>query len=69
MTDIVFCIVPKLEPESPTVGPAVLKQICENNGYTARVLDLNIDLFDYLRKDNMHWTHTKELRIYENDKM
>ena len=60
MTDIVFCIVPKLEPESPTVGPAVLKQICENNGYTVRVLDLNIDLFDYLRKDNMHWQLFRE---------
>ena len=55
MTDVVLCIVPKIEPESPTVGPAVLKQVCENNGYTAHVLDLNIDLFDYLRKDNQHW--------------
>jgi len=62
MTDVVFCIVPKIEPESPTTGPAVLKQVCENNGYTARVLDLNIDLFDYLRKQNKHWD-----LFHEND--
>lgn len=55
MTDVVFCIIPKIEPDAPTVGPAVLKQVCEDNKYTAHVLDLNIDLFEYLKEKNQHW--------------
>jgi radical SAM superfamily enzyme YgiQ (UPF0313 family) len=54
MIDIVICILPKINPDAPTVGPAVLKSHLMSNGFTCRVLDLNIDLFNFLKKHNMH---------------
>ena len=32
--DIAICILPKIQPESPTVGPAVLKSHCEAAGFS-----------------------------------
>ena len=54
MTDVVFCIIPKIEPQAPTSGVAVLKQVCMNAGYTSTVVDFNIDLYNYLKQQNLH---------------
>ena len=48
--DILICIVPKIEPLAPTVGPALLKTCLENRGLTAKVCDFNIELYHYLDK-------------------
>ena len=43
--DILFAIIPKIEPFAPTTGPALLKSHCEAAGLTAIVRDYNIDLY------------------------
>lgn len=43
--DILICIVPKIIPRAPTVGPAVLKSHLQEAGFTAEVVDLNISLY------------------------
>lgn len=50
--DIIFCILPKVTPNGPLVGPATLKACLSNEGFTSKVLDLNVDLFE-----NIHETH------------
>lgn len=62
MTDIVICILPKINPDAPTVGPAVLKSHLVANGFSCKVLDFNIDLYRCLEKDNTH-----EYYYFEND--
>ena len=54
--DILFAIIPKLEPFAPTTGPALLKAHCEEAGLTATVRDYNIDLYNWLKKKDLH-TH------------
>ena len=48
--DIVLCIIPKIEPHAPTVGPGILKAHCESEGFSCTVLDFNIQLYRYLEK-------------------
>lgn len=62
MIDIAICILPKINPDAPTVGPAVLKSHLTANGFSCKVLDFNIDLYRHLEKDNTH-----EYYYFEND--
>lgn len=52
--DILFAIIPKLEPFAPTTGPALLKSHCEDAGLTATVRDYNIDLYNWLKQKRLH---------------
>lgn len=52
--DILFAIIPKLEPFAPTTGPALLKSHCEEAGLTATVRDYNIDLYNWLKQKRLH---------------
>lgn len=52
--DILFAIIPKIEPFAPTTGPALLKSHCEAAGLTAIVRDYNIDLYNWLKRINRH---------------
>lgn len=52
--DIVLCIIPKLEPDAPTAGPAVLKSRIKAAGFSCEVLDLNIKLYNSLRESGLH---------------
>jgi radical SAM superfamily enzyme YgiQ (UPF0313 family) len=45
MLDILICIIPKILPDAPTVGPSVLKAHIEKEGFTCKVVDFNIDLY------------------------
>ena len=54
MTDIVICILPKIDPDAPTVGPAILKSHLESEGFSTTVLDFNIELYRYLERFNKH---------------
>lgn len=54
MIDILFAIIPKLEPFAPTTGPALLKSHCEEAGLTATVRDYNIDLYNWLKQKRLH---------------
>ena len=54
MTDIIICIIPKINPDAPTVGPAVLKSHLMNAGFSCDVMDLNIRLYNSLKAINKH---------------
>lgn len=62
MLDILICIIPKIEPDAPTVGPAVLKSHLMANNFTCEVVDFNISLYNELKKDNKH-----KYYYYEHD--
>jgi hypothetical protein len=44
MTHVVFCSVPYLDTVEPCMAPAVLKSVAEKAGFSARGLDLNIEI-------------------------
>ena len=50
--DILICIVPKILPDAPTVGPAVLKAHLQDAGFTCEVIDLNVKLYNEFKKHN-----------------
>ena len=52
MLDIAILIMPKVDPYAPTVGPSVLKSHLIANGFTCTVLDLNIDLYNYMSESD-----------------
>ena len=54
MTDIIICIVPKINPDAPTVGPAVLKSHLMDAGFSCEVMDLNVQLYNSLKAINKH---------------
>jgi radical SAM superfamily enzyme YgiQ (UPF0313 family) len=65
--DIVICIVPKVEPVAPTVGPALLKAILMQEGFSCSVIDFNISLFNEMQKKNdMDRFFTKDLFFRTN---
>lgn len=51
--DILIGIIPKINPDAPTVGPAVLKSHIEAEGMTCEVVDFNIKLFNEAKKHNL----------------
>lgn len=57
--DILICILPKLEPKAPTVGPNLLKSHLREAGYSCHVHDLNIELYRALETNNEHETYYK----------
>lgn len=64
MTDIIICIVPKINPDAPTVGPAVLKSHLMHAGFTCEVMDLNIQLYNSLKAINKH-----DYYFFDNDSL
>ena len=61
--DILICILPKVSPDAPTVGPSLLKSHCQAAGFTCEVVDLNIKLYnavkDKLDRDEYWYTNDK----------
>ena len=58
MIDLLICVIPKINPDAPTVGPAVLKSHCEAAGFSCEVVDFNIKLYNELKsknKDNLYF--------------
>lgn len=43
--DIIICILPKIEPKAPTIGPNLLKSHLKQAGFSCFVHDLNIELY------------------------
>ena len=48
--DIIICVIPKIMPDAPTVGPAVLKAHLQDAGFTCEVIDLNVKLYNEFLK-------------------
>lgn len=59
--DMLICIIPKILPDAPTVGPAVLKAHIEDAGFTCEVMDLNIKLYNEFVK------HGDEQQFFDQD--
>jgi len=57
MLDILLCIMPRVEPNAPTAGAGVLKAHLLEEGFSAEVVDLNIDLYRFLEKLGTHQEH------------
>jgi len=51
--DILIGIIPKINPDAPTVGPAVLKSHIEAHGMTCEVVDFNVKLFNAAKQHNL----------------
>ena len=62
MIDMLLCIIPKINPDAPTVGPAVLKATLQKAGYSCTVLDLNIDLIIVLTDTGKIARHVAKYR-------
>lgn len=54
MVDIAICILPKVLPDAPTVGPSLLKSHIEDSGFSCKVLDFNVELYNFLKKKEEH---------------
>lgn len=52
--DILICIIPKISPDAPTIGPSLLKSHLSAAGFTCDVVDLNIKLFNSLKEKGEH---------------
>ena len=61
--DMLICIIPKINPDAPTVGPAVLKSHLLSAGFSCEVMDLNVQLFNEFKK------HGDEKYFFEKDKV
>ena len=48
--DILFCSVPGTFSSRPTLAPAILKACATNAGFTAMALDLNIEIYNQIRR-------------------
>jgi len=52
--DIIICILPKIRPDAPTVGPNILKAHAEKHGHKVLVEDLNIELYVAMERRGDH---------------
>ncbi len=59
--DIIICVIPKIMPDAPTVGPAVLKAHLQDVGFTCEVIDLNVKLYNEFVK------HGDEDQFFDQD--
>jgi len=64
MLDILLCIMPRVEPNAPTAGAGVLKAHLLEEGFSAEVVDLNIDLYRFLEKLGTHQEHFFDNEVY-----
>jgi radical SAM superfamily enzyme YgiQ (UPF0313 family) len=67
MLDMLICIIPKLNPDAPTVGPAVLKSHLNAAGFSCEVVDFNIRLYNELTIKNNESFYYKDDYIFTMD--
>lgn len=67
MLDMLLCVIPKISPDAPTVGPAVLKATLEKAGYSCKVLDLNVRLFREFEKNGDKEYFFENDRVFKKD--
>jgi radical SAM superfamily enzyme YgiQ (UPF0313 family) len=69
MIDLLICIIPKINPDAPTVGPAVLKAHCEAEGFSCEVVDFNIKLYNELKSKNKESLYFKDDAMFALDRL
>ena len=65
--DILIAIVPKIDPDAPTIGPALLKSHVEDAGFSCEVVDLNIKLFRAAQAKNMDHVWYRDDHFFSTD--
>ena len=63
--DIVICILPKIEPRAPSVGPSILKSHCIAAGFSCKVIDFNIELYNSIPTDMQSIWHSND-SVFDN---
>jgi hypothetical protein len=63
--DIVICILPKIEPRAPSVGPSILKSHCIAAGFSCKVVDFNIELYNSIPADMQNIWHSND-SVFDN---
>lgn len=64
--DIILCILPKIETDAPTVGPAILKSHCISAGFSCQIRDLNIELYNHLQDEDRYvWKENDRVFVDE----
>ncbi|NQZ00960.1 MAG: cobalamin B12-binding domain-containing protein, partial [Bdellovibrionales bacterium] len=58
--DILIVTMPKVEPDAPTIGPSLLKSHLLANGFSCETLDLNIKLYNHLKKKGLEHHYYRE---------
>jgi len=66
MLDVLVCIMPRIEPDSPTPGAGVIKAHLLQAGYKCEVVDFNIKLYNYLINKNLQDIFWKNSLIFSN---
>ncbi len=61
MVDIAILVIPKIDPYAPTVGPAILKSHLSAEGFSCKIIDLNIQLYNIMSDEE------KEKYFFKND--
>jgi len=67
MLDILIAIVPKIDPDAPTIGPALLKTHVQDAGFSCEVIDLNIKLFKAAQEKNMEHVWNYDDHFFSTD--
>lgn len=53
--DVVLLTIPKMEVKAPLVAGPALKAVLENDGFTVKCIDLNIEFYTELRSKHASW--------------
>lgn len=61
MTDVLVCAIPVLDLQYPPSSPAVIKACLQRNGYTARTVDWNLELFELCQQHNVDHTEVQNV--------
>lgn len=66
-TDILFINVPQISLVYPPAATSLLKGICEDHGFTARVLDFNLDLYTTCTDDSIKTELDQHFSLNDHD--
>lgn len=61
MTDVLVCAIPVLDLQYPPSSPAVIKSCLMRNGYTARTVDWNLELFELCQHNGVDHTEVQNV--------
>lgn len=68
MLDIAILIIPKIDPYAPTVGPAILKSHLATEGFSCKIVDLNVQLYNAMSDtDKEKYFFTVDDRVFVTD--
>lgn len=61
MTDVLVCAIPVLDLQYPPSSPAIIKACLQRNGYTAKTVDWNLELFELCQHYSVDHTEVQNV--------